>query len=147
MRIPGEPWLSEEFAYRKEFVSYKGELSMIEKDLGEYSMGLVATDFVNISPNFDNVNFVVVLEGSFKITDQETSIARVKDVKAFGLSSMNRQIQVSGATAGKRFAVIDMNGKVVRQGVVDSPNFEIPVSNAGVYMVRIGASTQRIRIK
>lgn len=147
MRIPGEPWLSEEFAYRKEFVSYKGELSMTEKDLGEYSMGLVATDFVNISPNFDNVNFVVVLEGSFKITDQETSIARVKDVKAFGLSSMNRQIQVSGATAGKRFAVIDMNGKVVRQGVVDSPNFEIPVSNAGVYMVRIGASTQRIRIK
>ncbi len=147
MRIPGEPWLSEEFAYRKEFVSYKGELSMTEKDLGEYSMGLVATDFVNISPNFDNVNFVVVLEGSFKITDQETSIARIKDVKAFGLSSMNRQIQVSGATAGKRFAVIDMNGKVVRQGVVDSPNFEIPVSNAGVYMVRIGASTQRIRIK
>ena len=147
MRIPGEPWLSEEFAYRKEFVSYKGELSMTEKDLGEYSMGLVATDFVNISPNFDNVNFVVVLEGSFKITDQETSIARVKDVKAFGLSSMNRQILVSGATAGKRFAVIDMNGKVVRQGVVDSPNFEIPVSNAGIYMVRIGASTQRIRIK
>jgi hypothetical protein len=147
MRIPGEPWLPEEFAYRKEFVSYKGEMSMTEKDLGEYSMGLVATDFVNISPNFDNVNFVVVLEGSFKITDQETSIARVKDVKAFGLSSMNRQIQVSGATAGKRFAVIDMKGKVVRQGVVDSPNFEIPVSNAGIYMVRIGASTQRIRIK
>ena len=147
MRIPGEPWLPEEFAYRKEFVSYKGEMSMTEKDLGEYSMGLVATDFVNISPNFDNVNFVVVLEGSFKITDQETSIARVKDVKAFGLSSMNRQIQVSGATAGKRFAVIDMKGKVVRQGVVDSPNFEIPVSNAGVYMVRVGSSTQRIRIK
>ena len=147
MRIPGEPWLPEEFAYRKEFVTYKGEMSMTEKDLGEYSMGLVASDFVNASLNFDNVNFVVILEGTFKITDQETSIARVKDVKAFGLSSMNRQIQVSGATAGKRFAVIDMKGKVVRQGVVDSPNFEIPVSNAGVYMVRVGSSTQRIRIK
>ena len=147
MRIPGEPWLPEEFAYRKEFVTYKGEMSMTEKDLGEYSMGLVATDFVNASPNFDNVNFVVILEGTFKITDQETSIARVKDVKPFGLSSMNRQIQVNGATAGKRFAVIDMKGKVVRQGVVDSPNFEIPVSNAGIYMVRIGASAQRIRIK
>ena len=40
-----------------------------------------------------------------------------------------------------------MKGKVVRQGVVDSPNFEIPVSNAGIYMVRVGSSTQRIRIK
>ena len=147
MRIPGEPWLPEEFAYRKEFVTYKGEMSMTEKDLGEYSMGLVATDFVNTSLNFDNVNFVVILEGSFKITDQETSIARVKDAKAFGLSSMNRQIQVSGATAGKRFAVVDMKGKVVRQGVVESSNFEIPVSNAGIYMVRVGSSTQRVRVK
>jgi hypothetical protein len=147
MRIPGEPWLPEEFAYRKEFVSYKGEMTMTEKELGEYSMGLVAKDFVNISPNFENVNFVVSIDGTFKITDQETSIASVKGVKAFSLTSMNRSIQVSGSTVGKRYAVLDMRGRVIRSGAVESSNFEIPVPNAGIYMVRVGSSTQRIRVK
>ena len=147
MRIPGEPWLPEEFAYKKEFVIYKGDTTMTEKELGEYAMGLVASDFENISPNFKNVNFVVTIDGTFKITDQETSIASVKGVKAFGLSSMNRSIQVSGSTVGKRFAVLDMQGRVIRSGMVESSNFESPVSNAGVYMVRVGASAQRIRVK
>lgn len=48
---------------------------------------------------------------------------------------------------GQRFAVLDMQGRVLRSGVVESPNFEIPVSNAGIYMVRVGASAQRIRVK
>ncbi|SHK20981.1 MBG domain-containing protein [Fibrobacter sp. UWB12] len=147
MRIPGEPWLPEEFAYKKEFVSYKGEMTMTEKELGDYPMGLVASDFVNISPNFENVNFVVTIDGSFKITDQETSIAGVKGVKAFGISAGNRSIQVSGSTVGKQFAVLDLQGRVVRKGVVESSNFEIPVPNTGIYMVRIGTSAQRVRVK
>lgn len=147
MRIPGEPWLPEEFAYKKEFVSYKGDSLMTETELGVYPMGLVASDFVNISPNFENVNFVVTIDGTFKITDQEISIAAVKGAKAFGLTSGNRSIQVSGSKVGQRFAVLDMQGRVLRSGVVESPNFEIPVSNAGVYMVRVGASAQRIRVK
>ena len=40
-----------------------------------------------------------------------------------------------------------MRGRVVRSGVVDAVNFEIPVTNAGVYMVRIGSSAGRIRVK
>lgn len=147
MRIPGEPWLPEEFAYKKEFVSYKGDSLMTETELGVYPMGLVASDFVNISPNFENVNFVVTIDGTFKITDQEISIAAVKGAKAFGLTSGNRSIQVSGSKVGQRFAVLDMQGRVLRSGVVESPNFEIPVSNAGIYMVRVGASAQRIRVK
>lgn len=147
MRIPGEPWLPEEFAYKKEFVSYKGDSSMTETELGVYPMGLVASDFVNISPNFENVNFVVTIDGTFKIMDQEISIAAVKGAKAFGLTSGNRSIQVSGSKVGQRFAVLDMQGRVLRSGVVESPNFEIPVSNAGIYMVRVGASAQRIRVK
>lgn len=147
MRIPGEPWLPEEFAYKKEFVSYKGDSLMTETELGVYPMGLVASDFVNISPNFENVNFVVTIDGTFKITDQEISIAAVKGAKAFGLTSGNRSIQVSGSKVGQRFAVLDMQGRVLRSGVVESPNFEISVSNAGIYMVRVGASAQRIRVK
>lgn len=147
MRIPGEPWLPEEFAYKKEFVAFLGEPTMTETELGVYAMGLSAADFKNISPNFENVNFVVTIDGTFKITDQETSIASVKGVKAFGLSSKNRSIQVSGSTVGQRFAVLDMKGRVVRKGVVDASNFEIPVANTGIYMVRIGSSTQRICVK
>ncbi|ACX74095.1 conserved hypothetical protein [Fibrobacter succinogenes subsp. succinogenes S85] len=147
MRIPGEPWLPEEFAYKKEFVSYKGDSSMTATELGVYPMGLVASDFVNISPNFENVNFVVSIDGTFKITDEEISIAAVKGRKAFGISSMNRRIQVNGSTVGKRFAVLDLQGRVIRKGSVESSNFEIPVPSAGVYMVRVGSSAQKILVK
>ena len=147
MRIPGEPWLPEEFAYRKEFVSYKGDTTMTEKDLGVYAMGLSSSDFVNASLNFENVSFVIAIDGTFKITDEEISLASLKGAKTFGLTAVNRNIQVSGSTVGKRFAVLDMQGRVVRKGVVESSNFEIPVANAGIYMVRVGASTQRIRVK
>ena len=48
---------------------------------------------------------------------------------------------------GYRFEVRDMQGKVLRKGLVSSANFEIPVTNAGVYAVRIGSTVQKIRVK
>jgi len=40
-----------------------------------------------------------------------------------------------------------MQGTIVRTGRVEATSFEIPVSRAGVYMVRIGSLTQRISVK
>ena len=54
---------------------------------------------------------------------------------------------LSGSTVGNRFEVRDMQGKLVRFGFVSSANFDIPVPNAGVYMVRIGSTVQKVRVK
>ena len=147
MKIPGEEWLADSIAYKKEFVAYKGDLNMSGVDMGTYPMGLQASDFVNISPNFERVNFIVAYDGKLVITDEPISIAAVKGVKAFDVSSVNRRIQISGSTVGNAYAVLDMQGKVISRGFVKTPNFGITVQNSGVYMVRIGSSIQRVRVK
>ncbi|MBO7061416.1 MAG: T9SS type A sorting domain-containing protein [Fibrobacter sp.] len=60
---------------------------------------------------------------------------------------MDRRIQVNSSMIGKRYAVYDMQGVVVQLGRVDAASFEIPVSKAGVYMVRVGSQTQRVNVK
>ena len=144
---PEELGLPEEFAYKKEFVSYKGDSSMTGIEPGVYPMGLVASDFANTSPNFANVDFVVTSDGSLEIIGQITPITGVEGVKIFGLANDNRRILVSESTVGHRFAVLDIQGRVLRSGVVESPNFDIPVPNAGVYMVRMGAVVRKIYVE
>lgn len=141
--------LSAEYTYSKDFVSYQGEKTVTAKEMGTYAMGLTVADFVNTSPNFEHVSFVLSTDGNFVIDEfgPEISLAAIKGIQKFGLSSMNRRILVSGSKVGDRYAVHDMRGRVVRSGVVDAVNFEIPVTNAGVYMVRIGSSAGRIRVK
>lgn len=141
--------LSAEYTYSKDFVAYKGEPTVSGTEMNIYPMGLDVADFVNVSPNFQYVSFVLSIDGNLVIDDKgpEISLAAVKGVKTFRLSSMNRRIQVSGSKVGERYSVHDMKGRVVRSGVVDAANFEIPVTNAGVYMVRVGSSAARIRVK
>jgi hypothetical protein len=139
--------LSEEYAYSKEFVVYTGDSTVSGLNMYIYPMNLDASKFTNISPNFDKVNFVFSSDGTLVIEDPRTSIATVKTVQKFYLSSIGRTIHISGSKAGEKFAVVDMKGRTVRMGVVPSEHFEVPVSNSGIYMVRVGSLMQRIRIK
>ena len=141
--------LPEGFSYSKDFVSYKGDPEISATEMGRFPMGLVADDFVNISPNFEHVSFNVTVDGELVIDEEgpRTSIGFVKPVKTLGISVNNRRILVSGSKVGERYTVYDMQGNVVRMGSVESASFEIPVSNAGIYMVRVGASVERIRVK
>ena len=136
-------------SYSKDFVSYKGDPEISATEMGRFPMGLVADDFVNISPNFEHVSFNVTVDGELVIDEEgpRTSIGFVKPVKTLGISVNNRRILVSGSKVGERYTVYDMQGNVVRMGSVESASFEIPVSNAGIYMVRVGASVERIRVK
>ena len=139
--------LSAEYAYSKEFVTYKGDSTVSGVNMYIYPMNLDATKFENISPNFGNVSFVFSSDGTLVIEDPRTSIGASKAIQKFGLSTMGRSIQVNASKVGDKFAVLDMQGRVVRQGIVPSASFNIPVTNAGVYMVRVGAVAQRIRVK
>jgi len=144
-----EDKLPEGFSYSKDFVAYKGELTISATEMGRYPMGLSVDDFVNASPNFEQVSFLKSVDGALVIDEfgPKTSIAKTGRVNAFGVSAMNHRIQVSCSKVGDRYAVYDMQGNVLRMGAVEASNFEIPVSNSGVYMVRVGSSAKRIRVK
>ena len=147
----GENPLPDSLFYRKEFVGYTGVPTISGARKYLYPMNFLAENFVNISPNFTTIVFNVAKDGTLIIKDQceidRTGFIAVKPVAKFRLSSVGRNIQISGSTEGDRFAVLDMQGKVIRSGIVNSANFEVPVARAGIYMVRVGSVTQRIRVK
>ena len=65
----------------------------------------------------------------------------------FSLVAMGRDIQVAGARMGSAYAVFDMQGHVMVKGRVAAANFDVPVSRAGSYLVRIGNQVQKVNIK
>ncbi len=65
----------------------------------------------------------------------------------FHVSVMGRNIQIVNAKIYSAYAVFDMQGRVLKNGRVESANFNISMTIAGNYLVRVGNRTQRITIK
>ena len=68
----------------------------------------------------------------------------------FSVEVVGRNIQVFGAAdaaLGDTYALLDMQGRVLRRGPVTGANFAIPVGQAGTYFVRIGNGMQRVSVK
>ena len=65
----------------------------------------------------------------------------------FNLHVQNRTLQIQNARIGSAFAVLDLQGRVLRRGVVNSPEFSMELQNAGTYIVRVGSQVQKIRVK
>lgn len=80
-------------------------------------------------------------------SDQSDAFVAVKDLPRFGLMAVERNIQVVGAPAGSSYAVMDLQGRILSMGRVQSARFEINLSRAGTYMVRIGNQVQTIKLK
>ena len=78
---------------------------------------------------------------------KSSSLASREDLPLLNIAVSGRRIQVNGALTGTRYAVFDIQGVVVRTGTVESSSFGIPVAKSGVYMVRVGARTQRIQVR
>ena len=58
-----------------------------------------------------------------------------------------REIQVVNARVGAAYAVLDLQGRIVKQGQVESSNFAVMVERAGNYLVRIGNHLQKVQLK
>ena len=64
----------------------------------------------------------------------------------FNVEVAGRTIQVAGAQ-GAQYALLDMQGRVIRRGVLESANVSIPVNRSGNYLVRIGDRVKRVSVK
>ena len=65
----------------------------------------------------------------------------------FNLQVQNRTIWVQNVRMGESFAVFDVQGHLLRRGVVNSTEQSITLQNAGAYIVRVGTETMRVRVK
>ena len=56
-------------------------------------------------------------------------------------------VQITGATVGQPFAVLDMQGRVLRFGRVPAASsLSVLLDHSGVYMVKVGASVQTVKV-
>ena len=65
----------------------------------------------------------------------------------FNLHVQNGTLQIQNARIGSAFAVLDLQGRMLRRGVVKSSAFSFELSNAGAYIVRVGKQVERVRVK
>jgi len=63
------------------------------------------------------------------------------------ITTVNRDVQISGAREGVAYAVLDLQGRVVMQGSANAANFNLTMPRAGRYLVRVGAHAQIVVIK
>ena len=54
---------------------------------------------------------------------------------------------VTSDASAKTYAVMDMQGRVVRQGIIAGAETLVPSLNPGSYVVRVGAETRRVNIR
>ena len=63
------------------------------------------------------------------------------------VSAVSRTIQISAAPKNSTYAILDMQGRVLFRGRVESANFNIAMPNAGNYLVRVGKVTRKVQVK
>lgn len=78
---------------------------------------------------------------------RKDGLITVAQALRFSVEVVGRDIRVSGAFDARSYALLDMQGRVLRRGPVTGVSFAIPVDRAGTYFVRIGNGMQRVSVK
>ena len=76
-----------------------------------------------------------------------SAIVAVRQAPTFSVAVAGRNIQIAGAQVGKAYTLLDLQGCVLKNGTVDSGNFNLNVPGAGTYLVRIGSQARAVTIK
>jgi hypothetical protein len=77
----------------------------------------------------------------------KTSIAMQNSMPKFRVFVNSRSIQLSGADVGNAYVLLDMQGRILQKGRVETANFNIAVPNAGQYFVRIGSQIRNVNVR
>ena len=78
---------------------------------------------------------------------ENTPIVMLNEAPQFNVSVELRSMQISGVRIGSSYALLDMQGRVLQKGRVESANFSIVAPCGGRYLVRIGTQTKRVDVK
>ena len=65
----------------------------------------------------------------------------------FGVSVDHRRLSIWNADIGSDYALLDLQGRIVRSGKVSSKGFELTVPHAGEYLVMVGKTMKRVSVR
>ncbi len=80
-------------------------------------------------------------------TTSDANILQPSIAKQMAVSVSGRILRVDNVSAQKPFAVTDMQGRVLKKGVTAGTSFEVNLSHAGMYILKVGNATQTFRIQ
>ena len=96
-----------------------------------------------IGPTTKDINYIAVFDSS--------TLSGIKDnpFASFGVSvkEHSRYIQINNAKVGSLYTILDVQGCVVKKGLVGSSSFNITIPQSGHYLIKIGSQTRRVNIK
>jgi hypothetical protein len=107
--------------YSYSFIGWSPEIGPVTRE----------TDYVAL---FDSTDLSGIAD--FRLANLEMSV-----------NVVSRNIQISAAPIGSAYAVLDMQGRVLRKCRVESANFNVSMPESGHYLVRVGEKTKRVSIK
>jgi hypothetical protein len=62
------------------------------------------------------------------------------------INVLGRSIQIECAVVGTPFAVLDMQGRVLQLGYIQTEHLNLTVARSGTYLVKIGSVKQLVRV-
>ena len=68
-------------------------------------------------------------------------------LNAFSVAVQGRTLDIYGMKAGAKWAVYDMSGSLVAQGVAHSASSRVQIQKSGNYVVRMGGQFQTVRVR
>lgn len=84
-------------------------------------------------------------KGSSSSGDKD-ALTIVKAAPQFSVEVQGRILQIAGAKSGAVYSLMDMQGRLLKQGTADA-NFTVEVPRAGTYLIRINKSISRVTVR
>lgn len=100
----------------------------------------VAGDEISVTSN-------ITITAKYITSSEKTDAIIATKAPLFSVHIVARNLQISGARVGSTYALFDMQGKVLLQGRTQAANFDLNIARSGNYLLKIGNSTQKIRVK
>ncbi len=77
----------------------------------------------------------------------EDALYKVSMMPHYSVRANGMTLQIRGARVGSQFAVYDMQGKAVKNGVVLNSDITVRMPTMGSYIVRVGSELSRVNVK